>query len=549
MIQLTGRSVCDGIVIGTLAFYKSGENRNVTKHTVKNVDTEIVRFEQAKSTACTQLKALYEKALNEVGEANAQIFDIHQMMLEDLDYCESILGIIKMQQANAEYAVSQTSENFAQIFSTMDGVYMQARAADVKDISGRLLDVLLQTENVAFPTGHPVIVFAEDLAPSQTIQMDKSLVLGFLTMQGSTNSHTAILARTLNIPAVVSIGTQLTKDMDGKMVIINGSTGIIYIDPNEQTMTIMKEKQQQEQEGRTLLRELRGQPNRTLDGTTIKLFANIGNVADMALALDNDAGGIGLFRSEFLYLENKDYPTEDQQFEVYRTVVETMAGKQVVVRTLDIGADKQVDYFHLPKEENPAMGYRAIRICLMQPEIFITQLRALFRASAHGNLAILFPMITSVQEVHEIKMIVEQVKVDLRSEGIAFDENVQLGIMIETPAAALISDSLASEVDFFSVGTNDLTQYTLAIDRQNQNLERFYNPHHPAVLRLIQMAADAAHAHGKWIGICGELGADPTLTQTFLAMGIDELSVSPGAILGLRKQIRETDLRKVITFI
>ncbi len=545
MITLTGRSVCGGVAIGKLAFYTAGGARSAEKRAITDVAAELARYTKAKEAADAQLHVLYEKALKEVGEANAQIFDIHRMMLDDPDYCDAITGMIETQQVCAEYAVAQTGENFAQVFSSMDDAYMQARAADVKDISGRLVDALRGSEAAAFPTGEPVIVAAQDLAPSETIQMDKSLVLSFLTAEGSTNSHTAILARTMNIPAVVSIGDRLTAQLDGKTIIVDGFTGTVYIEPDEKTLTAMREKQKNEQQRRALLRELKGQENVTLDGHQIKVYANIGNVADVGMALDNDAGGIGLFRSEFLYLESKTFPTEADQFAVYRTVVETMAGRQVVVRTLDIGADKRVDYFNLPHEENTAMGYRAIRICLMEPEIFITQLRALLRASAFGKLAIMFPMITSLEEVHEIKAIVEKVKADLRAEGIAFDENIQLGIMIETPASAIIADLLAPEVDFFSVGTNDLTQYTLAIDRQNQRLEKFYNPHHKAMLRMIKMAADAAHANGKWIGICGELGADPALTQTFLALGIDELSVSPGAILGLRKLIRETNLDAV----
>ena len=545
MITLTGRSVCGGVAIGRLAFYTAGGARSAERRTITDVAAEIDRYTAAKETAVAQLRKLYDIALKEVGEANAQIFDIHCMMLDDPDYCDAVTGMIETQQVCAEYAVAQTGENFAQVFSSMDDAYMQARAADVKDISGRLVNVLCGSEAVKFPIDEPVIVAAQDLAPSETIQMDKSLVLSFLTAEGSTNSHTAILARTMNIPAVVSVGTQLTPALDGKSVIVDGFTGTVYIEPDEKTLAVMREKQAKEQQRRALLRELKGQENITLDGHKVKLFANIGNVADVGMALDNDAGGIGLFRSEFLYLESKTFPTEDQQFAVYRTVAETMAGRQVVVRTLDIGADKKVDYFNLPHEENTAMGYRAIRICLTQPEIFITQLRALLRASAFGKLAIMFPMITSLDEVREIKAIVEQVKADLREQGIAFDESIQLGIMVETPAAALTADILAPEVDFFSVGTNDLTQYTLAIDRQNQRLEKFYNPHHKAVLRMIKMAADAAHANGKWIGICGELGADPALTQTFLALGIDELSVSPGAILGLRKLVRETNLDAV----
>ncbi|WP_432353671.1 phosphoenolpyruvate--protein phosphotransferase [Anaerotruncus rubiinfantis] len=544
MVTLNGKSVCGGVAIGKVAFYRRCGSGVVKRYHVQDAAAERARFEQAKAKAGAQLQALYEKALGEVGEANAAIFEIHQMMLEDQDYCDSIANIIDTQQVNAEYAVAQTANNFAQMFAAMDDAYMQARAADVRDISERLMAILANAERAAFSAGGPVLVAAEDLAPSETIQMDKSKVLGFLTAQGSANSHTAILARTMNIPAVVDIGEMLTEEYDGKMAVVDGFTGVVYIDPDGETLAVMRQKQAREAERRQLLLELRGQENVTLDGQKVNLYANIGNVSDLALVLQNDAGGIGLFRSEFLYLENETFPTEEQQFRVYRQVAETMGGRRVIIRTLDIGADKKIGYFGLPEEENTAMGYRAIRICLSRPDIFKTQLRAICRASAYGKVAMMFPMITSVEEVREAKALVEEVKAQLRAAGVPFDETMEMGIMIETPAAALISDLLAQEVDFFSIGTNDLTQYALAIDRQNQRLERFYNPHHRAVLRMIRFAAESAHAAGKWIGICGELGADPALTKTFLAMGIDELSVSPGAILGLRKLIRETDLSK-----
>ena len=544
MVTLNGKSVCGGVAIGKVAFYRRCGSGVVKRYHVQDAAAERARFEQAKAKAGAQLQALYEKALGEVGEANASIFEIHQMMLEDQDYCDSIANIIDTQQVNAEYGVAQTANNFAQMFAAMDDAYMQARAADVRDISERLMAILANAERAAFSAGGPVLVAAEDLAPSETIQMDKSKVLGFLTAQGSANSHTAILARTMNIPAVVDIGEMLTEEYDGKMAVVDGFTGVVYIDPDGETLAVMRQKQAREAERRQLLLELRGQENVTLDGQKVNLYANIGNVSDLALVLQNDAGGIGLFRSEFLYLENETFPTEEQQFRVYRQVAETMGGRRVIIRTLDIGADKKIGYFGLPEEENTAMGYRAIRICLSRPDIFKTQLRAICRASAYGKVAMMFPMITSVEEVREAKALVEEVKAQLRAAGVPFDETMEMGIMIETPAAALISDLLAQEVDFFSIGTNDLTQYALAIDRQNQRLERFYNPHHRAVLRMIRFAAESAHAAGKWIGICGELGADPALTKTFLAMGIDELSVSPGAILGLRKLIRETDLSK-----
>ncbi len=544
MIVLTGKGVFGGIAIGKIAVYGKKE-QTVKRQRVENAEAEITRFEQAKTQASDQLGQLYEKALHEVGEANAMIFQIHQMMLDDPDYCDSVTNIIRSQSVNAEFAVATTADNFAQMFASMDDAYMKERAADVRDISERLISILSNGQDRNFSAEEPVIIMAEDLAPSETVQLDKNKVLGFVTAKGSTNSHTAILARTMNIPAVINIGVELKPEYDGMLACVDGFTGTVYLDPNDQTLTQMKAKQEQDLQQRSLLQQLKGQENITLDGQKIKIYCNIGNPSDVGAVLKNDAGGIGLFRSEFLYLENSDYPTEEEQFLAYKQVAENLAGKEVVIRTLDIGADKQVDYFNMPTEENPALGYRAIRICLDRVEIFKTQLRALLRASAYGKIAIMFPMITSVQEVQEIKQIVAEVKSDLDAQEITYDHSIQLGVMIETPAAALISDQLAKEVDFFSVGTNDLTQYTLAIDRQNQKLERFYNPHHIAVLRLIQMAAENAHKNGIWIGICGELGADLSLTETFLAMGIDELSVSAPYVLPLRKKVRETDVSKV----
>ena len=538
MITLTGKSVFGGVAIGKISFYKRSE-KTIKREHVEDTDAEYQRFKDAQKIALDQLKKLYDKAMADVGEANAMIFEVHQMMLEDLDYVESIENIIKTQNVNAEYAIATTSDNFAQMFASMDDAYMQGRAADVKDISERLLGILSGTIDSIVQTDEPSIIAADDLAPSETVQLDKDKVLAFTTMYGSSNSHTAILARTMNIPAIIGLGEALTQEYDGKMAIVDGFTGIMYIDPDEKTMEEMKAKQQKDLEQKALLEQLKGKENITKEGQKINVYANIGNVADLGAVLKNDAGGIGLFRSEFLYLENETYPTEEQQFAVYKQVAETMAGKKVIIRTLDIGADKQVDYFNLDKEENPALGYRAIRICLTRPEIFKTQLRALYRAAVYGNLSIMFPMIISVAEVKKIKEIIEEVKDELKSEGIPYKEDVETGIMIETPASVMVSRELAKEVDFFSVGTNDLTQYTLAIDRQNSKLDEFYDPHHPAVLSMIKMAADNAHAEGKWIGICGELGADLELTEEFLKMGLDELSVSPAMVLPLRKRIRD----------
>ena len=537
-----GKSVFGGIAIGRISVHKKDEQQ-VKRVKIENPDREIERFRQAKQTALEQLQRLYRKALKEVGEANAAIFEIHQMMLDDDDYNESIENIIRMQQVNAEYAVASTGDNFAQVFATMEDDYMRARSADVKDISERVLNVLGGGTSGSMDAEEPVIIVADDMAPSETVQLNKDLVLSFVTVHGSVNSHTAILARTMSIPALIGTDIPLTDDIDGKLGIVDGRNGCIYVDPDEETLAKMQQLKQEEQEKKELLQTLKGRENVTIDGKKIMLYANIGNSKDLAAVLQNDAGGIGLFRSEFIYLERETFPTEEEQFQIYRTVAETMAGKPVIIRTLDIGADKKCDYFEMEPEENPAMGCRAIRICLTRPEIFKTQLRALFRASAFGNISIMYPMIISLEEVHRIKEIVAEVKRELTEQGVAFGEPKQ-GIMIETPAAVMMSEELAKEVDFFSIGTNDLTQYTLAIDRQNPKLDAFYDPHHPAVLRMIQMVVDNAHKAGIWAGICGELGADQTLTRRFLAMGVDELSMSPGSILPVRKIILETDVTK-----
>ena len=537
-----GKSVFGGIAIGRISVHKKDEQQ-VKRVKIEDPEQEILRYRQAKQTAMEQLRGLYQKALKEVGEANAAIFEIHQMMLEDDDYNESVENIIRMQQVNAEYAVASTGDNFAQMFSAMDDDYMRARSADVKDISERVLSVLGDRSTGIAASEEPVIIVADDLAPSETVQLNKNLVLSFVTVHGSVNSHTAILARTMSIPALIGTAIPLTDDIDGKVGIVDGKNGCIYVDPDEDTLGRMQQLKLEEQEKKELLQTLKGRENITIDGKKIMLYANIGNSKDLAAVLQNDAGGIGLFRSEFIYLERETFPTEEEQFQIYRTVAETMAGKPVIIRTLDIGADKKCDYFEMEPEENPAMGCRAIRICLTRPEIFKTQLRALFRASAFGNISIMYPMIISVEEVHRIKEIVTEVKRELTEQGVAFGEPKQ-GIMIETPAAVMMSEELAKEVDFFSIGTNDLTQYTLAIDRQNPKLDAFYDPHHPAVLRMIQMVVENAHKAGIWAGICGELGADTTLTRRFLAMGVDELSMSPGSILPVRKIILETDVTK-----
>lgn len=538
MVILQGKSVFGGVAIGKIQFFKRDEIQIKRCH-VDDPEAEICRFRTAKEKALSELQQLYDKALTDVGEANAMIFEAHQLMLEDPDYNDSVENIINTQKVNAEYAIGVTSDNYAAIFEAMDDAYMQGRAADVKDVSNRLLSQFAKKQNASFEMTEQVIIAADDLAPSETVQLDKDKVLSFITVEGSANSQTAILARTMNIPAVIGIGDTLTPKYDGRLAIVDGQEGKIYIDPDEEILVAMRKKQAVEQEQRELLETLKGKENVTRSGQKINLYANIANVSDVGAALRNDAGGIGLFRSEFLYLENETYPTEEQQFAAYRQVAEMMAGKRVIIRTLDIGADKQVGYFNLEKEDNPAMGFRAIRICLTRPELFKTQLRAIFRASAYGQIAIMFPMIISVSEVRRIKEIMDEVKIGLRADGIAFSDQIETGIMIETPAAVMISRELAKEVDFFSVGTNDLTQYTLAIDRQNRNLDSFYDSHHPAVLSMIQMAAENAHAEGKWIGICGELAADLSLTERFLQMNIDELSVAPGMILPLRKKIRE----------
>ena len=535
MEMYTGKSIFKGIAIGKILFYQKGE-QPVKRVKIEDTAEQIKRYEDARAKAAEQLQGLYEKALKEVGEANAAVFEVHQMMLEDDDYIDSVVNIIETQQVNAEFAVATTGDNFAKMFAEMEDDYFKARAADVKDISERMVNILSGNESGGAIGDEPVIVVAEDLAPSETVQMDKEKLLAFVTRLGSANSHTAILARTMNIPALIEV--DIKEEWNGKMAVVDGYTGTFYIDPDEDILKKMQEKKEEDIKARELLQELKGKEDVTVDGKHIKLYANIGGVKDVTSVLANDAAGIGLFRSEFLYLEADNYPDEEAQFQAYKTVAENMAGKKVIVRTLDIGADKQVDYFNLDHEENPAMGYRAIRICLDRRDIFRTQLRALLRASAYGNIGIMYPMIISVDEVKEIKKIVESIKAELTEKGIEYGE-VEQGIMIETPAAVMVSDLLAEEVDFFSIGTNDLTQYTLAIDRQNSKLDNIYDAHHPAVLRMIQKTIENGHKAGCWVGICGELGADMTLTETFLKMGIDELSVSPTFVLPIRKLIRE----------
>ncbi len=543
MITLQGKGVFGGIAIGTLCFYKKRDSQ-VKRISVEDPQKEIERFINARRRAEQELKELYSKALVEVGEANAAIFEIHQMMLDDEDFCEAITHVITSQQVNAEYAVAVAADRFSSMFSAMEDAYMRARAADVRDVSDRLLSILEGREREQTLQGEAMIIAADDLVPSETVQLDKDKVLAFVTRKGSANSHTAILARTMNIPAIVSIGDDLKAEYEGKCAVVDGFSGTLYIEPSEKILHQMKTRKKAESEKAALLQKLKGLDNVTRDGVRVQVFANIGNPSDLGAVLENDAGGVGLLRSEFLYLGAQDYPSEETQFSAYKAVLETMAGKKAVIRTLDIGADKQADYFNLPHEENPAMGFRAIRICLDRQEIFKTQLRALYRASAFGRLAIMFPMITSVEEVRRIKEIIQSVKARLDAENIKYDENVEIGIMVETPAAAIISDELAPEVDFFSVGTNDLSQYTLAIDRQNQKLDSFFDSHHPAILRLIETAAHNAHKNGIWIGICGELAADLELTEWFLRIGVDELSVSPPYVLPLRKRIREINLKK-----
>lgn len=544
MKKFTGKGVYGAIAMGKISVFQK-QDTLIQRTSVKDTEAEKARVEAAKAAAAEQLQEIYEKALKEVGETNAQIFEIHMMMLEDDDYNESIQNIIDTQKVNAEYAVSITADNFAEMFSAMDDAYMQARAADVRDISDRIIANLTGNVAVQEDSGEKHIICADDLAPSETVSLDKDKVLAFVTAHGSSNSHTAILARNMNIPAVIGVGSDFLKEVqDGTEAIVDGFTGEIFVEPDEETRRRLLEKQKADEEKKRLLLELKGKENVTRDGTKVNIYANIGSVDNIGAVLLNDAGGIGLFRSEFLYLENNDYPNEEQQFLAYKRVLESMAGKKVIIRTLDIGADKQVDYFHLKKEDNPAMGYRAIRICLTRPEIFKTQLRALYRASIYGNLGVMFPMITSVSELEKILAICEEVKAELREQGVTYSDTMELGIMIETPAAAIISDRLAPMVDFFSVGTNDLTQYTLACDRQNPDIEPFIDTHHEAILRLIEMSVKNAHANGAWIGICGELAADTTLTETFLRMGIDELSVSPAFVLKVRDAVRNVDLRK-----
>ena len=538
MNKYTGKSVFGGIAIGKIMVYEKGEHQ-VKRVKITDAEAEKNRYYEAVEIAFKQLGELHDKALREVGEANAAIFEIHQMMLEDDDYKESVEHIIESQMVNAEYAIAQTGDNFSQMFAAMDDEYMCGRAADVKDITERLLGILSGNTGSGVDVDEPVIMVAEDLAPSETVQMDKSKILSFVTQKGSVNSHTAILARTMGIPALIGSDIVIDESLNGKLGIVDGTNGVVYIEPDEATLSAMQEEQRKDNEKKALLQELKGKEDVTLDGKKIKLYSNIGNIKDLANVIANDAAGIGLFRSEFIYLESDTFPTEEEQFNIYRTVAESMAGKPVIIRTLDIGADKQCDYFGLDKEDNPALGLRAIRICLTRPEIFKTQLRALYRASAYGNISIMYPMIISEQEVDKIKVIENEVKAELTEQGIEFG-NPKSGIMIETPAAVIMSRQLAKKVDFFSIGTNDLTQYTLAIDRQNTKLDDFYDAHHPAILAMIRMVVENAHAEGIWAGICGELGADTTLTEEFLKMGVDELSVSAGKVLDVRKVIRET---------
>ncbi len=542
MDKYTGKGVYGAIAIGKISVFKQ-QDAEVKRMHVDDTENEKRRFEEAKTASVKQLSEIYQKALKEVGEANAAIFEIHQMMLDDEDYNDSITNIIETQHINAEYAVAVTADNFAEMFRSMDDAYMKARAADIQDISNRIIGNLSGETSEENSSDEKVIICAYDLAPSETVALDKDKVLAFVTAHGSSNSHTAILARNMNIPAIIGAGDEFLKNIKGgDQAIVDGFTGEVFVSPDSETSEKMLKKQAQDEEKKRLLQELKGKENITIDGHKVNIYANIGSVGDIGKVLANDAGGIGLFRSEFLYLENSDFPTEEEQFAAYKKVLESMAGKKVIIRTLDIGADKQCDYFQLKKEENPALGYRAIRICLTRPDIFKTQLRALYRASVYGNLGIMFPMITSVLETEKVLDICNSVKAELDSEGMAYSENIELGIMIETPAAAVISDKLAPLVDFFSVGTNDLTQYTLACDRQNPDIEQFVDTHHEAVLRLIEMSATNAHKHGAWIGICGELGADTKLTEKFLRMGIDELSVSPSFVLKVRETVRNINL-------
>ena len=543
MVVYEGKAVFEGVAIGKLSVYKKNEE-TVKREKVDDVDAEIARYAEAREAAVEQLQALYEKAVKEVGEASAEIFEAHQMMVEDEDFIEAAESIIQSQSVNAEYAVAETGDNFKKMFEEMEDEYFRGRAADIKDISERIIRILQGNGNAGIESDEPSIIVADDLAPSETVQMDKDKILSFVTVHGSANSHTSILAKTMNIPAIIGCSIPLTDEVDGKQAIVDGFEGKVYVDPEPEVLEAKKKILAAELEKKELLEQLKGKENVTLDGQKINLYANIGNTKDLGLVLKNDAGGIGLFRSEFIYLGSEDYPTEDEQFAIYKQVAETLAGKKVIIRTLDIGADKQADYFKLPAEENPALGLRAIRICLTRPEIFKTQLRAILRASAYGKISIMFPMIISVDEVLKIKEILAEVKAELDGEGIPYDKEIETGIMIETPASVMMAEELAKEVDFFSIGTNDLTQYTLAIDRQNQSLDEFYDSHHPAILKMLKIVVDSAHKYGKWAGICGELGADLSLTKEFLAMGFDELSVSPGRILPLRKIVRETDVSR-----
>ena len=543
MVVYEGKAVFEGVAIGKLSVYKKNEE-TVKREKVEDVEAEIARYAEPREAAVEQLQALYEKAVKEVGEASAEIFEAHQMMVEDEDFIEAAESIIRGQNVNAEFAVAETGDNFKKMFEEMEDEYFRGRAADIKDISERIIRILQGNGNAGIESDEPAIIVADDLAPSETVQMDKDKILSFVTVHGSANSHTSILAKTMNIPAIIGCSIPLTDEVDGKEAIVDGFEGKVYVDPEPEVLEAKKKILAAEMEKKELLEQLKGKENVTLDGQKINLYANIGNTKDLGLVLKNDAGGIGLFRSEFIYLGSEDYPTEDEQFAIYKQVAETLAGKKVIIRTLDIGADKQADYFKLPAEENPALGLRAIRICLTRPEIFKTQLRAILRASAFGKISIMFPMIISVDEVLKIKEILAEVKAELDQAGIPYDREIETGIMIETPASVMMAEELAKEVDFFSIGTNDLTQYTLAIDRQNQSLDEFYDSHHPAILKMLKIVVDSAHKYGKWAGICGELGADLSLTKEFLAMGFDELSVSPGRILPLRKIVRETDVSR-----
>ena len=536
----TGKSILGGVAIGPLRVYRKEETQTAAASAL-TAEEELARFDAAREKAKEQLRALYDKALEEVGEENAAIFEIHEMMLEDDDYIDAVRSIVENQGATAEYAVATTGDNFAAAFADMEDAYMKARATDVRDVSGRVVNILSGTEEQDALGDEPAILVADDLTPSETVQMDKSKLLGFITRYGSANSHTAILARTMNIPAL--IGVDYDESWDGKLAVLDGYNHCVYVDPAPELLGAMEDKRKDDLKQEALLQGLKKKPNVTLDGREVKVYANIGNAGDVGLVLQNDGGGIGLFRSEFIYLNSQDFPTEEEQFAIYKRVAETMAGKKVIIRTLDIGADKQAAYFGLDREENPALGYRAIRICLTRKDIFKTQLRAILRASAFGAISVMFPMVISLREVRDAKEILEECKNELRAQGTAIGD-LEIGIMIETPAAVMIADELAEEVDFFSLGTNDLTQYTLAIDRQNPRLDTFYDTHHPAVLRMIQHTVEAGHRHGCWVGLCGELGADQTLTETFLRMGLDELSVSPSAILPLRKKIRSLDLSR-----